>query len=265
MGPRLLTTLILLTVATPLTAWQPYPDVTYTRVLIPTRVGAPQPGLFGSLWTSHVTVTNNAAVAVSVFGYMVEGGQCDLCFAPRLTSGKTYPDFGVYFDRAGARGAFLYVDREHLADVNLTLRVQDISRQAQTFGTTIPVVPETGFRDTTFSLADLTGSQLFRTTVRVYSSDPKLDTDVRFRLFAIATTGDVLLADRVFTLPRVDFDQVTFFPYPGYLEIPDLNALADARTFDRLRLEITGNHKIWAFATVTHNETQHMTVIAPTP
>lgn len=249
----------------------PYP-VPYDKVLLPVVMADPEPGLLGSMWVTRLTVTNNSADSVSVVPFLPPGGGCT-CFYPKLRPGVT-ASLDVPRERAPSRGVFLFIERPRVTDVDIDLRAQDLTREHDTWGTTLPIVRDSAFRRTAFSLIDLPTAEAFRVTVRFYTLDPSKNAEVNVKLFAIdpgpnhAEPSDVLLGQKTFTIsaqPGVGANS-SFFPHPGYSELTSLDAIAPSPfSKARVRLLITpvNGDAIWAFATVTHNDTQHVTVIEP--
>jgi len=139
----------------------------------------------------------------------------------------------------------------------MQLRVQDTSRQSQTWGTEIPIVRDTDLRSVV-RLHNVPTDSRFRLTLRAYNYIGVLD-PIRGRILD-ETTQAILVDD----LPTVS---------PALASYVQINSLADAypqiRGHDRVRIEVestsTPPKPIWAFVSVTNSETQHVTVIAPSP
>lgn len=242
----------------------------YDKVLLPSVAFLPQPGLFGSMWVTRLAIINNSSDLVSIIPYAPNAG-CEPCPYPRIRAGVTL-SLTVPPDRATSRGTFLFIERPHVSNVDISLRAQDTTRQDQTWGTSLPVVREADFRRSSFSLADLPGTGAFRVAVRIYSLEPSRAVDVNVKIFAIDPTSntnkppDQLLGERNFTVPaQAGATNDPFFPYPGFAEVGSLGAIADVGSAQRVRVVVTPTQgdAIWAFAAVTHNETQHVTVVEP--
>ncbi len=111
-------------------------------------------------------------------------------------------------------------------------------------------------------------------TLRVYSLDGTQPATVRVSVYGIkAVLGldivpDVLLGVREFPLRTVSTSDPSgdVLTIPGFLELSQLDFIAPAGGFDRLRIDVlpvSPGTRIWAFVSVTNNETQHVTIIAP--
>ena len=240
------------------------------KVLLPVTPGRIN-GAFGSEWQTYVAVTNLSDKTILVGGYAPAGGCPVLCATPPIPPRAT---IFVYTTNSSpeVQGAFLFVDRGRTSDVSMTMRTQDRSRGHQTWGTVVPVVRPADLRATAFGMTDIPIGPEFRALLRVYDADPRTAPRVRLRVYGVDAERDFprsdgpdpLLLDRelVFSVPGGE-TSVLFFP--GYAEVPLWvePALANAT---RVRVEIqplTGERDYWGFVTITHNETQHVTVVQP--
>jgi hypothetical protein len=247
--------------------------IDYEKLLLPTVVNQPQPGAFGSLWVTKLTITNTSNQPVDAYPYFEQGGiVCDLCGPAALSPNTTIAPL-VNPDRPGYRGTFFLVDRRFVDQVSITLRAQDLSRESQTWGTAIPVVRENEFTNATRSMNDVPMDSRFRQTLRIYSLDSSQSSIVRVTVYGVtidpahpALKPDTLLGSRDFALK----DNVGLLPsntvtLPGFLEISSIDLIASTTGYDQVRIDVKplDASRIWAFLTVTNNETQHVTVIRP--
>lgn len=248
----------------------------YGRVLVPVWVERPTAGANGSIWTTTLSVVYHGDDPETLlWGF---DAICAYGFCPFTPAGLTFmPTFDwVAWGVHGVPPARYVVGLpEHLPDVSFALRVAEQSRLANTWGFTIPVVPETAAFTGAINLLDMPVEGDFRTMLRVYDFDAELHfrepAVVRVRLYA---------HDPEIKMPRPGTDQLLFdrefsFRYapeglesytPGYLEVPNVEKLATLPAGKRLRIEVTpvtAGLRFWAFASVTHNETQQITVALP--
>jgi hypothetical protein len=243
----------------------------HQRVLMPLAISGEVPGAHGSRWTTVLSLVNTSEHWVSISGYDWAPAGCGIATcppAPLTPPGVTfYPRLrsGVF-----TQGAVFSMPVADADDVAFQLRVQDVSRQSETWGTSIPVVRETAFRRRV-SLLDVPVEEGFRQAVRVYTLDAPAGTSVRIRYYRVnpllqspvdplrpPPPLDALLLEEEVPLAverRAGIDL-------GYAEILDLSRfLADGQ---RLRIDVEHTElALWAFVSVTHNETQHVTIIAP--
>lgn len=249
-------------------------QVQFERVLLPIVTFNPLPGAFGSLWESSLWIRNDAADFVKVFGFDRNCfiPECPLDQVSPIRSGTTiHPRSGT---PANFPGRFLFVESLLAERISFGLRFRDLSRQAETWGTEIPVVREREFRSDYVSLLDVPVTEGFRQVLRVYELNgvDVRDARVRIRAFRlnpgnITADGvpppDPLLGEREFQL---QFVQVPSQYNPAYFAIGDLRAIAPLGDSTRIALKIepvTPGLRLWAFVTIVNNETQHATVITP--
>lgn len=245
----------------------PYAD--WELVLLPVYAdaGSPRAGAENSSWVTYVTVTNGGTSSASLIHYTFFRG-ADIPEGspppPLLPDASFSPRF-LYPMRQDVRGPFLGVDRAHVDDVQITLRARDLSRAVDGWGTTIPVVREKQWFRRTVRLNDIAVDNDTRTTLRVYGfdgSDPLAITIRVYGLLAEPTPGspDELLREINVNL---DIGQAGWFP--AFAEIHDVASIVPVKNYRRVRIDVSpaDGKPIWAFATVTNNTTQHVTVIAP--
>ena len=247
----------------------------YTRVLIPIVLKEPLPGLQGSMWTTELTLSNTSTVPASVYPYFVNGPFCNECgpplVAPNSTLSPIVPSAG-----SPLRGTFLYIEKDHLRDIQLSLRVRDVSRTSDSWGTSLPIVREERFSDT-LSIIDIPATDDFRRTLRIYGLDAADPTPVRVRLYgrnenptdATQARQDDLLGEMTVSL-MTDASQAFLVDklFPAFAEIQSLSGIASFGSYKKVRIDVTSlgtNRKIWAFVSVTANSTQHVTILEPRP
>jgi hypothetical protein len=247
--------------------------VQYTRVLVPVVIGTPTPGALGSMWTTEFVITNSAPASVSVFPLFLGGVTCDACTGSVLSPNSTARPF-IQTDVPGNRGTFLYVDRGLVTQVAMSLRVRDLSRALETYGTSIPVVQEDRFVARTLTINDIPATSEFRQTLRIYGLDTGDATPVIVRLFGrrpassdnpFGETVDVLLGERMFILSTVPSPS-TYPTRPAFLEIGGLDPLGGAQGYPTTRIDVipaSEGKRLWAFVSVTNNTTQHVTALEP--
>jgi hypothetical protein len=208
-------------------------------------------------------------------------GPPDEIIPPHLSSQPVTYTTAFTVNGSSPNGVILYVEDRYADALQMTLRVHDISRQETAWGTMLPIVPERKFSGSVSLPALPAQDPKFRVNVRIYSLATDSSVDVRVRAFAMNQTPsvqparfqDTLLAERVFTLTppaapqwRVDIAKRPANVVPEYLSIGDLGLLTGGAQAPAVRLEIsstTPGKTIWAFATITNNESQEVTVVVP--
>jgi hypothetical protein len=246
----------------------------FERVLFPIviPITAPVPGALGSRWVTDLAVLNRSDVEVPLAGSFV----CFLCrTAHGLRPGVTY-DLVPIPPPNDLGGKFLFVDSRYVDQVHFGLRVRDISREAEGFGSEVPVVREREFSADGVSLLSVPNRPNARVTLRVYGFDPAIAGNVLVRVYeqrltlavnlSTNTVPDTLTAERTYPVayvPPIDAIGAGDTPdYPRYAQISDLPL--PAASFARIDVvPATPGLRIWAFITVTNNDTQQVTVISP--
>jgi hypothetical protein len=236
----------------------------FDKVLLPI---APQrvEGAFGSVWITDLVISNLSTTPVRVSRTPV---CAPICVPPPLPAKATVlvPDL---VPASNVIGQFALVEKGRLHDVAMTLRSRDTSRQAETWGTSIPVVTAEDTFSRTFGLVDVPMEPQFRSTLRIYDINAATPPRVRVRIYevspSVSASSDPLIAEfePAFSLPVPS--QLEGFPASA--EIP-LWLDQELVKHNRVRVEIEpldGAQDYWAFVSVTHNTTQHVTLITPQP
>jgi cation transport regulator ChaC len=222
----------------------------FERILFPVLFNAP--GANNSLWLSETTMLNLRAWAIETLNNIVPGQCIDYpCFEriaahERLTfTGGDHPN-----------GVALLTPREDADDVVFSLRARDVSRAAEGLGTAIPVVREKDmFRNTDLTLLDVPVDARYRVKLRVYAFDESASaaTLVTHDPATNARTRTPLALTRTCNNPR------SCAAAPA-VAVADLPAGANGARVN-LYVEMPDRALAWAFATVTNNSTQQVTIV----
>ncbi|HJQ39759.1 MAG TPA: IPT/TIG domain-containing protein [Thermoanaerobaculia bacterium] len=156
----------------------------------------------------------------------------------------------------GTPGRFVFVPTNQADRLWLNLRVYDSTRSTQNFGTELPVVRDRElFRNEPIVFTDVPADPRFRNTLRIYA-----DAAVKVQLQLARDAVDFIEVREIdIPAPKNKFD-------PSYVQIGDLPANAGP-----LRITITPPQPgqpgfytaLWAFISVTNNDTQLITTIRP--
>jgi hypothetical protein len=223
----------------------------FERVLLPIYT-PPARGLFGSEFHSELRVlVPPAAGPISLFGVdfpfnsgsdpvvtLISGGDAILS--------RSDSDFN------GNPGRFVFVDKDSFDLLGLHLRAFDVSRNAQTFGTEIPIVHEREFTQGFIAFPGVPIDSRFRTTMRIYAAEP-----VTVRVTVGTQTFDVALQ------PGRNVYE------PAYASFSDFPIGTGGSTNVTVESPILGyspiqfGPPIWAFLTITNNDTQQITTMSP--
>jgi hypothetical protein len=230
------------------------------HVLVPIRANQ-VPGAHGSLWHSSLTITNHSETTVTVAG--IDSCGLGLCMDPSLPPDATAtPRF--YHE-------YITMACEDVAKLDISLRVRDLSRALDTWGTSIPVVYERDVhRGGVISITDIPNSPEFRSLLRIYAVERGTREQVHVTFFAVPQNREP--EDAVSDEPLMEFEVMLEpqplrpFTTPGLAEIP-LQTIPELQDADVVRVEIVGRDGVgfWAMVSATNNHTQHVTMLLPPP
>jgi hypothetical protein len=230
----------------------PTDDEEFERLLVP-LLTPPARGGHGSEFKTELRALNRSRhEPLTIEGI---GENCVvLCISPFIylePGDEVGPDDVTY---AGTPGRFAYVPRGEAENLWTNLRVFDTSRSADNYGTTIPVVRERDmFIARAIVFSGIPTDPLFRNTLRIYSVQPTV-------VFVDIDTPTSHSSRQV--LVQGAQDEFT----PAYAVIGDLPTGVGAV---RITILPAGPDDpgfatpMWAFVSVTNNETQMITVVTP--
>jgi IPT/TIG domain len=229
----------------------------FDRILLPLLI-PPAPGAFGSEWHTELEIDSSRVPdrRAEVYGLKQvcpppprQCGTRDL-FAPLLLpSAEVGP---VRVEKTGTPGRFLYVPDSQVEKLTMHLRIRDVTRDDENFGTEIPIIRERDFKTGRIVLLGVPTDPRFRNTLRIYSTinwpmrvtvegQPPVD-------LMLSTAGNVFEpAYGVFTNFPAGNGPVTVIIEPTPNALPVVPP------------------PFWAFIAVTNNTTQMVTTITPEP
>lgn len=243
----------------------------YVRYLIPVT-GRDMPGANGSLWTTEWTLHNAGST------FAMRWDNCHTLIEPcleNLVLQQSTHKLVPHPDSDGSDGMFVYVPKAVAGNIGMSLRVRDLSQNAQSFGTEIPIVSGldyTGQAKGILRFIDIPTDPKYRATLRIYGPN-EFPKEVTMSIFS--ESGQLL--DRrgvdlqgVF-IPEEGTIQPEVFPlHPSYAQLDPLTPAIRA-SGSRVRVEVVAFqdllisppliYPLWGFVTVTNNETQQVTTI----
>jgi hypothetical protein len=244
----------------------------YTPLLVPILTGEFVPGANGSLWAGELTIFNASAFNSLLLGPFNDPRFITPPMGPMhfIDSGRT-DELMPLFARSNSGGAFIHVPNPQLDDVKLSLRVRDLSATDRNWGTDLPVV-EREDAASEVTLLDIPTDQRFRATLRVYHWSAEGGWPARVRVFVPNNPVPVATFDLSATAGAAsEWDEgEELLLQPGYSQLdlltPEIRAAGQT-----IRVEIDNlaaiisppPPPIWAFVSVTNNETQQVTVMTP--
>lgn len=220
----------------------------FEKVLIPVVFHGP--GAFGSNWVTELSLVNTNSSLMEPWRPI--GGQTSIASKPLLFGSEDAPN-----------GLFLIVPRQMTPSLTFHAAVRDTSRSDSEWATQIPVVHEAQFSSYPVELLDIPIDSRFRTMLRIYSPDPLLPDYERPVHVSVYSLDDGHVMREIYpslTNPSGCSDAVSCAQHPAFVSVADLmNGLPPGRA----GVQIESHAPLWAFATVTNNDTQHVTVVSP--
>jgi hypothetical protein len=225
----------------------------FERILFPVLFNAP--GANGSDWRSEAVISNPNPFFIenynSIESFVCVTFPCGERLSPGAytrVSGGDHP-----------HGVTLLVPRPEADDVAFSLRVRDLSRQAEGFGTEIPVVREKDLvMDRDITLLDVPVDPRYRVKLRVYSYEPLPGMNAFATVSVMNPISKALLTTHHLPMKR-DCTDCPSMPFYAELDLP----AAAAGEPVALYIQTAIGTPSWAFATVTNNTTQQVTIVTP--
>jgi hypothetical protein len=161
--------------------------------------------------------------------------------------------------------AFLY--QEHIDNsrkpLAFSLRVRDLSRQADSWGTEVPLVrAKDAFVGKTMDMLNVPFEPESRITLRIYDLDGPVGGSVP--VVIRNNESDVVLGSTTATFADAGYQN--YPSNPGLVVIDVKPLVANASGVDRLRIQVgekDAQKRLWAMVSVTDLDTQLVTVISP--
>ncbi|MDQ3281884.1 MAG: IPT/TIG domain-containing protein [Acidobacteriota bacterium] len=242
----------------PFTITGPVPPA-YERILVPILV-PPVHGAFGSKFHTELHLGSKRA------GYLLYGLDLLTCPIPEQTVCEPIPSpFTIpggaqlasfeHVQMNGRPGRFIYVAKDSANDVAGNLRVFDVTRAALNFGTEIPLVRGRDFDPVQLTLYGVPADPRFRNTLRIYGVEAiavKVTVEGHAPVEVVLHGGD--------SLYEPAYGEFTNFPATGG---PFRVTIEPPPPTGGVSPPI--EYPVWAFITVTNNETQVISTITPQP
>jgi hypothetical protein len=225
----------------------------FERILFPVLFEAG--GARGSHWVSEAAIANRRPWYVETWNEVVPYECITAPCGERIS-----PSSSVAFDGAGyPYGIALVAPRAESEHLAFSLRVRDTSGEGYGYGTQVPVVRERDMiRNADLTLLDLPVDPQHRTKIRIYVFDSD-DRDASVGIHQLPYRGSGPSEEQIVRLRRTCAG-ASCAATPAYGEL-DLRA---GEAGERVSVYITtgAGTLAWAFASVTNNETQQVTVVA---
>ena len=165
--------------------------------------------------------------------------------------------FNLWPDCSQTTGKLFYVPKGDRS-LAASLRVWEVTRQGENHGVEIPVVRLEDFDEESIALVSVPTDPKFRLTLRVYGLN-RGSTFVNVTFDGNLVQLPLQFGNSVFEPSYAAFTE--FEPVPGHTLPPYMNVLVEV---PRSQVgTVIPQTPIWAFITVTNNETQAITTITP--
>jgi hypothetical protein len=244
----------------------------YERVLLPIYLESAVGGAFGSRWKTDFWMRNNGVEPVALgawpcaaevcadefpMTYPFEGGR-SLRNLPALGGSDGNPS-------DGNPSRMLYVERELASRVAFSLRFADVSRASLDGGVEMPVVRQSEMLGGPAQLFDVPLGPTFRVLLRIYEVAYAKST-FRVTVYPQSETDEALVYSGELTAISPSSAE-EFRPKAGYAYLDISGLLRNATSWPAsARIEIaplTPGSRFWAFASITNNDTQVVTLVTP--
>jgi len=216
----------------------------FEPVLFPAWVTGP--GAFGSQWRTDVSMRNENDVPLPLTSTLFQTPCFPVCDT------RPQPHSTLTISGANApSGIVFWAARQFASQLFFDVLARDLSRQSEALGTEIPVAREHDLYDRPFSILLVPTDTKYRTALRLFRIDG--GDSVHVRIFQneredVLVDADVLLANGSAAIADI------VAQYPQLAGKGSLRITVDGKTSQRVT---------YALVSVTNNETQHVTVLAP--
>jgi IPT/TIG domain len=224
----------------------------FRRVLVPVAWNGVLPGAFGSAWVTELTgrvFHRDTELEVTRTPFSATPHRVQNSFRFEDLPGGGYRG-----------GIFIYVPEEQ--QIDLSLRIRDISREQENFGTEVPLVTEEETSPAySMGLLDIPVGPKYRSTLRIYNFDGRRPAAITLIIRPRDSTEELLFQTYHFGgFPIEEFPSL-----PGYLQlnIDDLLPKGYAGQVDVQVGNAQSGPRTWAMISVTNNDTQMVTMVTP--
>lgn len=249
----------------------------FERILIPV---SERSGAYGSSWSTTLLAMNTASTDAILFqtpGCSLPHSGCDGFPLPQDTlSAATVRSVYTVADFVNP-SVLLYVDPEHASDVHFSLHTRDVVNDAATAGAEIPVVRERDLLRGRVDLLNVPMSVRSRIHLRVYDPFPERRVRngrgflrVKVSFYRLSGPPQWNSADEPDAVHEISGSEGLFSrPFPAsasYAAIHNVEHLPGLEPGQSYRIQIESDDPeslIWAFVSITNNETQHVTLVSP--
>jgi hypothetical protein len=226
----------------------------YERFLLPVSPAVNYCG-YDSQYETRLLLFNDSDAKVSALCFAADCAPVEARRGRTITGGPAMVPLPSY----------LYVPRESADHVSASLLVESRQRGgADTFYSEIPVIPESDFRDR-IELLGIRTDENYRQTLRIYGRDSDAGNSVRVMIYDL-DTGELLYhaPHTLYVFPIDPSARLSSSPaFSMECNLTDLSRWLRGRQLRIVIVPEEGQSKIWAFVSVTNNDTQHFYNVLP--
>lgn len=232
----------------------------YEPVLFPIVVKN-ESGAAGTSWTSE-TIARNKSSEPLLYSFGLLHIPADRVLSPgELTR-------GAYINVVPIDGSLTWLQKGHSEDFSFSCRLFETSRAENADGIDLPVVTLDETYDRPFEILRVPVTENHRMMLRVYDlwSTPGGEVDVRiYRLFSgsmeEAFIGQIRLRTDAISAPSTP---TNLSQRVGFVRLPLDEHIPPGVTDLRIEISpVTEGQALWAMVSLTHNETQRVSIVTP--
>jgi hypothetical protein len=245
----------------------PDDDDAYAVGLVPVHVDGILHGAFGAQWKTELWLRNSGRTNVEIAPWPCGDAVCSSDF-PRKTelgpgrSLKNLPPLDSAAD--GNPSRLVYIPRNDAANVSFSLRFADVSRASLDGGVELPVIREQELLGDTAQLFNVPLGRSFRVMLRLYELSY---TSSRFLVKVYPQSESDEASVHSLELTATAAQGGTFRPKAAYVQFDITSLLGEQKAWpETARIEVTPltpGSNFWAFASITNNDTQIVTLVTP--
>jgi hypothetical protein len=235
------------------------------RLLVPIYLPGPLPGAYGASWVSELTILNTGESIAHIDNFGPTSPVQPSLPEP-IPPGVAIPGDGIReLQGNGIPAAVLIISSEFQDQFAFQLRVRDVSRAADRWGTWLPVVSQSAFAAGQMHLLNVPLDARYRLMLRVYSLDANDGQEVRLRVFGMqddvqppyTIQPDEFISETMLRLQSGTASQ------PAYAELANVATPDGVHSHVRFVVEPVGSFHIWALVSITNNTTQEVAIVVP--
>ncbi len=246
----------------------------YEKILVPIATHQPIPGAHDSLWQSELRMLNGSPSALEPgLDVLHFESRCSDCTTTVPRNSVLTPRFATPRLDSDVPPTFvIYAHKDVAPYFSFQLRVRDLSRQTETWGTEIPVVRGSDI-SSTLTLLDIPMRAGFRQMLRLYIPEYVACCQATVTFFSV-DGKELATRDVRPQIPNGAIGGLVPAGYlregsrelalqPAYAEL-DLQTVPELASQETIWLTArTSAQRLWGFVSVTNDATQHVTTITP--